>query len=179
MDEKHKVETKEKQNSDHYELDSVSNSSNSQIGHKDADGNTVNLETRKLNQKLANPLAGRSREQLMAEGETFANKFGMEDLTEEFQKGAVLAQDPSAFESLSILSKEDKDSLRMEVEHKWSQPLRLYLLVICCSVAAAVQGVSISSHHPFLFLIYSDGRNSNQWCPTILPRPVRDPPTYK
>jgi len=95
----------------------------------------------KINAKLANPLSGKSDDQLMRDGESFARKHGMEELVEEFRKGAVLARDPTAFESLPMLSQEDKDNLRREIEHKWEQPLRLYLLVICCSVAAAVQGM--------------------------------------
>lgn len=133
MDEKHSSDTNEKKSSsEHIERASVHSG---QTDEKPFD------ETRQINQKLANPLAGRSHDRLISEGEAFASKYGMEDLTEEFRKGALLAQDPSAFDKLDILTEEDKADLRKEITHKWSQPGRLYALVICCSVAAAVQGV--------------------------------------
>ncbi|KAI3606087.1 mfs sugar transporter, partial [Moniliophthora roreri] len=65
----------------------------------------------------------------------------MEDLVLDFQKGALVAQDPTAFESLSILTEEDKELLRRETTHKWSHPRTLYYLVVVCSMAAAVQGM--------------------------------------
>ena len=94
---------------------------------------------------LANPLAGISRDQLLYDGEAFAKEHGLGHLVDEFRKGAVVAQDPLAFESLDILSEDEKEVLRREQTHKWSQPFQLYWLVVMCSVAAAVQGVSIKS----------------------------------
>jgi len=94
-----------------------------------------------LNVKLANPLAGLSHEKLMADGAAFARDYGLAHLTEEFKKGALIAQNPDAFETLPLLTEEDKAILRREATHKWDQPLTLYYLVILCSVAAAVQGV--------------------------------------
>jgi len=95
-----------------------------------------------LNVKLANPLQGLSHEQLMADGEAFARDYGLAHLTEEFKKGALIAQNPAVFETLPLLTEQDKAILRRELTHKWDQPLTLYYLVILCSVAAAVQGVS-------------------------------------
>ncbi|KAG6828748.1 hypothetical protein H0H87_001007 [Tephrocybe sp. NHM501043] len=94
-----------------------------------------------INQKLANPLSGWSHEELRADGELFAMSHGLEHLSELFQKGALAAQDPQAFETISFLSEEEKESLRRELTHKWDQPKMLYYLVILCSVAAAVQGM--------------------------------------
>jgi hypothetical protein len=127
------------QNEKNSTTETVEDASHSSV---ELDKPDIDLQAREINAKLANPLAGRSHERLMTEGEAFARKFDLQDLTDEFRKGAVVAQDPLGFESLSMLSEDDKASLRREIEHKWDQPLRLYLLVICCSVAAAVQGVS-------------------------------------
>lgn len=100
--------------------------------------------TENINAKLANPLAGIPHEQLMADAEAFAKRHGLGHLSEVFKKGALVAQDPLAFESLSQLSEEDKICLRREVTHKWDQPKMLYYLVVLCSLAAAVQGVRVS-----------------------------------
>ncbi|KXN84699.1 Putative polyol transporter 1 [Leucoagaricus sp. SymC.cos] len=64
----------------------------------------------------------------------------MEDITPLLQKGALIAQNASQFESIPELDEEDKAVIRRETTHKWSQPRDLYFTVILCSIAAAVQG---------------------------------------
>ena len=56
------------------------------------------------------------------------------------QKGALVAQNPPAFEEVSELDDSERDALRNEVLHRWRQPRSLYITVILCSVGAAVQG---------------------------------------
>jgi hypothetical protein len=102
-----------------------------------------------VNAKLANPLAGLSHEQLMESGAEFARTHGLEHLEEEFKKGALAAQDPLAFENIPYFTEDDKNIFRRELTHRWDHPITLYYLVILCSVAAAVQGVS-----SLLFLIW-------------------------
>ncbi|KDE07241.1 hypothetical protein MVLG_02462 [Microbotryum lychnidis-dioicae p1A1 Lamole] len=97
-----------------------------------------------INAKLENPLAGISLDRLQAMGRAFAHEKGLGEYEEEFAKGAMVAQDPLAFESLPMLDDADKNILRREVTHKWDHPKQLYMLVICCSVAAAVQGMDES-----------------------------------
>lgn len=95
----------------------------------------------KLNSKLAHPLSGIPHEELMEMGAVYARENDMEDLQEEFRKGALLAQDPEAFDTLPLLTDDDKYYLRREVTHKWSHPKALYHMVVMCSMAAAVQGM--------------------------------------
>lgn len=73
-------------------------------------------------------------------GRAFAREKGLEKFETEFAKGAQAAQDPTVYD-LPLLSDEDKEILRREVTHKWDQPKTLWFLVICCSAAAAVQGM--------------------------------------
>lgn len=89
--------------------------------------------TENLNAKLANPLVGIPHEQLILDGEAFAKSHGLGSLSELFQKGALVAQDPLGFDDLPQLSDEDKECLRHELTHKWSQPKTLYYLIILCS----------------------------------------------
>ena len=103
------------------------------------------IDNANVNVKLANPLSGIPHDQLMADAAQFAEDHGLGHLKEEFQKGALVAQDPAAFESLPLLDDEDRNVLRREMTHRWSHPLQLYYLVILCSMAAAVQGVSAST----------------------------------
>lgn len=111
--------------------------------HENATPSPPSQSTENINAKLANPLAGWSHEQLMNGGKQFAESHGLEELVEVFQKGALVAQDPLAFEDLPMLDDDDRYILRREVTHKWDQPKTLYYLVILCSLAAAVQGVRI------------------------------------
>ncbi|KAJ3481748.1 hypothetical protein NLI96_g7449 [Meripilus lineatus] len=133
----------------------------------DQSGRDPKLNTN-VNVKLANPLAGISQEKLIADATAFAFKYGLGHLQSEFQKGALVAQDPTAFDSIPLLSDDDKAILRRELTHRWSQPWQLYYLVILCSLAAAVQGMDqavINGANLFfpdqLGLNQSSGRN--QW----------------
>ena len=64
--------------------------------HPSSDGqqSTV-VDDAKLNAKLANPLAGLSHEQIEKDALAFASAFGLEHLSEEIRKGALVAQDPA------------------------------------------------------------------------------------
>jgi len=95
-----------------------------------------------VNAKLSNPLAGLSHEQLMNDGAEFARSHGLGHLQELFKKGALAAQDPLAFEGVSHFTDAEKEIFRREITHRWDHPATLYYLVVLCSVAAAVQGVS-------------------------------------
>ena len=89
---------------------------------------------------IQNPLAGIPRATLFKNVEDFANEVGMTDQIALIQKGALVAQDPPAFEDVAELDEAEKDALRNEVLHKWRQPWALYFTVILCSIGAAVQG---------------------------------------
>ncbi|GAA5951467.1 hypothetical protein JCM3765_005943 [Sporobolomyces pararoseus] len=97
-----------------------------------------------INAALENPLTGLSHERLEAMGRAFATEKGLGEYEEEFAKGAQVAQDPLAFESIAMLNEDDRNVLRREVTHKWDHPKTLYFLVICCSMCAAVQGMDES-----------------------------------
>jgi len=78
--------------------------------------------------KVRNPLAGVSKPQLMRDVEAFAQEKDMMDSLTELQKGALIAQDPSRFETLEDLTEEDKEILRQETTHRWRQPRTLYYM---------------------------------------------------
>lgn len=59
----------------------------------------------------------------------FAIEHNMAHLVDEFRKGALVAQDPTAFETLDQLSEEDKNVFRRELTNRWDQPKTLYYLV--------------------------------------------------
>lgn len=90
--------------------------------------------------KIQNPLAGVPREQLMCDVDAFAVKHRLADISELLKRGALVAQDPINFEDVDGLQRDERESLRDEVEHKWRQPKAMYFTVILCSIGAAVQG---------------------------------------
>ena len=110
------------------------------------DKDVTHIDDAAANVKLANPLAGIPHEQLMADAAKFAKEHNLGHLEEDFKKGALVAQDPTLFETLPLLTEEDKAVLRRELTHRWDQPWELYWLVILCSLSAAVQGVSLRAN---------------------------------
>ncbi|KAI4235958.1 MAG: hypothetical protein L6R40_006326 [Gallowayella cf. fulva] len=95
---------------------------------------------RNVTARIQNPLAGIPRATLFKNVEDFATEAGLSEHTALLQKGALVAQDPPAFEQVELLDEVEKDALRNEVLHKWRQPWSLYFTVILCSIGAAVQG---------------------------------------
>ena len=90
--------------------------------------------------RIQNPLAGIPRHTLLSNVEQFANDAAMVEHIPLLKKGALVAQDPPAFEQIDELDDTERDALRNEVLHKWRQPVSLYFTVILCSIGAAVQG---------------------------------------
>ncbi|KAF5378119.1 hypothetical protein D9615_007543 [Tricholomella constricta] len=90
--------------------------------------------------KIQNPLYGIPKKTLLTQVEAFAREKGMEDIISVLSKGALLAQRPRDFEDIPELDEADREVIRRETTHKWSQPRDLYMTVIVCSLAAAVQG---------------------------------------
>jgi len=94
-------------------------------------------------EKLANPLAGYPQEDLRRQGAQYARLNDMVDVEDvrAFEIGAVLAQEPGAFQDMMELTEEERAVLQGEVSSRWSQPKALYLVVILCSTCAALQGM--------------------------------------
>ncbi len=76
----------------------------------------------------------------MADVESFAQMAGMNEQLPLLKKGALAAQNPTAYETLPELDDDERDALRFEVTNKWKHPKILYLTIILNSIAAAVQG---------------------------------------
>ncbi len=85
-------------------------------------------------------MAGIPQATLFRNVEEFARDANLTEITPLLKKGALVAQDPPAFEGINELDESEKDALRNEVLHKWRQPRSLYYTVILCSIGAAVQG---------------------------------------
>lgn len=99
---------------------------------------TANLEA-----KIKNPLAGIPKHELMAQVEDFADEKCLAEYTDLLKKGALIAQDPEKYEDIPgehQLTQEECDALQAEVQHKWRIPRMLYVTIVTCSIAAAVQG---------------------------------------
>ncbi|KAK2779815.1 hypothetical protein FQN52_000248 [Onygenales sp. PD_12] len=101
----------------------------------------------KFNAVFENPLAGVSRDVLMADVERFCHEYDLKDHIDAFRKGALVAQSPQDAFELPELNEDEKEALRRETTHKWSQPWALYYLTAMASVAAAVQGMDETANN--------------------------------
>ncbi|GAO46983.1 sugar transporter [Saitoella complicata NRRL Y-17804] len=99
----------------------------------------VNLNSN-VSGKIANPLAGIPKAELLRQVERFAEEQNMTDIAPLLQKGALVAQNPPAFEEIAELEEFEREALRNETLHKWRQPRALYYTIVMCSLGAAVQG---------------------------------------
>ena len=89
-----------------------------------------------------------SPEQLKIDVEKFAQEEQLTEMTSLLMKGAFVAKDPPAFESVEGPTEDEKTAIRNQVLHKWRQPKELFFTIILCSIGAAVQSVDPSV--PFL-----------------------------
>jgi len=90
--------------------------------------------------EIPNPLSALTREEMMADVETFAAENGMTDIVDLLRKGALAARSPHAIERIPELDEDDRRALREEVTHRWKHPKILYFTIILNSIAAAIQG---------------------------------------
>lgn len=104
---------------------------------------TAEHARRNLNAKLSNPLAGFSHTELRNQGRTFAelHEMGDESDIRAFELGAVLAQSPERYDNVAGLTNKEKAVLRREVTHRWSQPWKMHVVIMLCSLSATVQGM--------------------------------------
>ncbi|KAL2817522.1 hypothetical protein BDW59DRAFT_132559 [Aspergillus cavernicola] len=102
----------------------------------------------KLSALFENPLAGVPREQLLDDVDRFCRQYsGLEEHKELFRKGALLSQNPAVVETLPELTEDEREAIRRETTHKWSQPWQLYFLVVMTAMAAAVQGMDETANN--------------------------------
>lgn len=100
---------------------------------------------RHINAKLANPLLGYTNAELRRKGRAYAFNHALaeEDDVRALEIGACLARDPEDLDQAKELGITDEELavLKKELTHRWSQPRTLYLVIILCSICAAVQGM--------------------------------------
>ena len=89
--------------------------------------------------RIKNPLASLPKATIVRDVEEFAKANDLADITPLLIKGALIAKDPPAFESVEGMEPYEVEAIRNEVLHKWRQPKALFFTIILCSVGAAVQ----------------------------------------
>ena len=93
---------------------------------------------------LRNPLAGMSEEEVIRDADAWVVEKGLQEHQDAFRKGALIArvgQREDGFEYVKQLDEDEKNVLRHEITHRWSQPFMLYFLVVLCAGSAIVQGM--------------------------------------
>ncbi|KAJ6093285.1 hypothetical protein N7486_008574 [Penicillium sp. IBT 16267x] len=138
--------------------------SNAEKGHLEE----VNLHNN-ISAKIKNPLAHLTKAQVIRDVEEFAREYDVNSILPELTKGALVARDPTAYESVPDIHEHEITALRDEVDHKWRQPRALYFTIILCSIGAAVQGWDQTGSNganlsfPQAFGIPDDESVKNQW----------------
>ncbi|KAL1794093.1 hypothetical protein ACET3X_007514 [Alternaria dauci] len=146
---------------------SSSGSSKSNFGTSQHHEHTVPGQPRQASvaAKLRNPLAGLSEEQVIADVDAWCVEKGLQADQDAFRKGALIArvgQRDDGFEYVDQLSAEEKDWLRHEINHRWSQPFMLYFLVVLCAGSAIVQGMdqtAVNGAQGFYFQEFNIGED--------------------
>lgn len=112
---------------------------------------------RNVSAKLANPLAGKTHAELESMGDEYARKHqvGDEEDIRAFQKGACLAQDPNKYATVAGLTAQELEVLEKEFTNRWSQPKILYIVIVLCSMCAAVQGMGECTT-PSIYTVYAN-----------------------
>ncbi|KAK3678994.1 hypothetical protein LTR78_001447 [Recurvomyces mirabilis] len=101
---------------------------------------SVAAMTSNVTGEIKNPLLGIPKHQLLADVDSFATKYGMQEQISLLRKGALVAQNPADFENIVELDDADREALRTEITHRWKHPWSLYFTIILNSIAAAIQG---------------------------------------
>nr|SIP56073.1 putative sugar porter [Yarrowia phangngaensis] len=132
---------------DDVHLDNVSDNTSENIPvnekasneHKELSKSPEELAASELDPE--NPLCRFNRQELLQLVDKFTEENDLSDKAEAFRKGALVAQNPQGFETIDMLDDNDRYWLNREITHKWDQPMKMYYVIICCSLAAAVQGM--------------------------------------
>ncbi|KAF2111323.1 MFS transporter [Lophiotrema nucula] len=117
---------------------------------------------------VENPLQRVSREAAVADARAFAESRGMPEHADLFGRAALVARDPTRFESLgSELSDTEMHSLIYEREHKWNGPVMLWYSIGLCAIGAATQGWdqtgSNGANLSFPKEFGIDGKGKDEW----------------
>lgn len=105
------------------------------------DSETLKLPNDVATAQEHNPLRNLSREQLVEDVTAFHREKELpEDVLQLLIKGALVAQNPATFESLSDIDADEKKALREEVTRRWKHPWALYYTIFLNSIAAAIHG---------------------------------------
>jgi hypothetical protein len=151
----------------------MGSSNSNSSGSSNSGGNSSNSgseSAKGLNasQRIAHPLYGLSREQLVERAVQYCKAHGIDEPEDvrAFMLGGQLAGFPTEWDAIDGITNEEKDILRSEIEKKWRQPAMLYFIVfsecpasgvavaepgreyantcvLVCSLCATVQGMGM------------------------------------
>jgi hypothetical protein len=108
-----------------------------------------------------------SKEQVVVDARAFAQSHDMSEHVDLFQRAALVAREPKAFEFITELDEQERIALAYERDHKWHGPFMLWYAISLCAVGAATQGwdqtgsngANLSFHTEFGI----DGVGKDEW----------------
>jgi hypothetical protein len=100
--------------------------------------------------RLINPFTKLTHDEVLGHADAFVRRSGLKDYRDHLRKGASLTHSRKLFDNGDsghggmTLDDDEREALRKEYsDNRWDrfdQPKKLYFLVACCSLGAAVQG---------------------------------------
>ncbi|KAJ5541541.1 hypothetical protein N7494_006617 [Penicillium frequentans] len=144
------------------------------INHDHSDAEKGHLEEVNLHNNISarikNPLAHLTEAEVIRDVDEFVRQYDVNPTYgDALRRGALVARDPTAYESVPHIEESEIAALDDEVLHKWRQPVALYFTIILCSIGAAVQGWDQTGSNganlsfPQAFGIPEDESVKNQW----------------
>ncbi|KGB80306.2 sugar transporter [Cryptococcus deuterogattii R265] len=89
---------------------------------------------------IENPLRRYSAEKVVADAHTFANSHNLVEYSDLFGRAALVAREGKHFDTIDVLTPEERAALEYERDHKWHGPWMLWYSVSLCAIGAATQG---------------------------------------
>ena len=99
----------------------------------------------------------------------FARSKGLDEYLSLLKKGAQIAKDPRSYEVVRGITDAEKEALYNEENHRFRQPIALYITIMVCSVGAAVQGWDQTGSNganlnwPKAFGLDTDSSSNDTW----------------
>lgn len=115
---------------------------------------------------LRNPLTGMTEQEVLQDVDAFVEDKGLQEYRTSFRKGALIARvqhREDGFNYIDSLTNEDKDVLRHEKSHRWSQSFGLLFLVVLCAGSAVVQGMDQTAVNGAQVYYFDEFNITNEW----------------
>lgn len=90
---------------------------------------------------------------MVEDAQIFANSHNLAEYSDLFGRAALVAREGKHFDTIGMLTPEERTALEYERDHKWHGPWMLWYSIALCAIGAATQGTSYFSSAHLAWLI--------------------------